>query len=77
MSEANARRNVEIACARVHVERVMQRLKVFKVLQSKIAWSMTQFLDEIFIVIAGLVNLSAPIFADDKFLNYKKVTMKK
>jgi len=51
----------------------MQRLKVFKILQGKIAWSLTPFLDDIFIVIAGLVNVGPPILADERFMTFKNV----
>lgn len=57
-----------IAAARVHVERVIQRIKIFKICQSRIKWNLIKHLDNIFVIICGLVNLSAPILSDNKFL---------
>jgi len=57
----------EIAAARVHVERTIQRFKMFKILKQKISWSLTPYIDNIYTVIAGIVNLKNPILADNKF----------
>lgn len=58
----------KIAAARVHIERSNQRLKNFKVLGDKMPANLQPVLEDIFIVIAGTVNLSAPILKDDKFM---------
>lgn len=60
--------NAEIASARVHVERVIQRMKIFKILQEKVSWATIPYINDIITVIAGLVNLSSPIFSAEKFL---------
>ncbi|XP_064486085.1 uncharacterized protein LOC135398629 [Ornithodoros turicata] len=57
-----------IASARVHVERAIQRIKVFKILSTRVLWSMVPILDDIVMITAGVTNLSAPIFAPDRFL---------
>ncbi|XP_064475648.1 uncharacterized protein LOC135389542 [Ornithodoros turicata] len=57
-----------IAAARVHAERIIQRMKIFKILSTKLLWSMVPILDDVLIVAAGLTNLSAPIFATHRFL---------
>lgn len=56
-----------IAKARVHIERVNQRLKTFKVLQNKFPWAHAHLMDDIITIIGGICNLCVPIFAEDKF----------
>ncbi|XP_075543585.1 uncharacterized protein LOC142578054 [Dermacentor variabilis] len=66
-SAADASKTLKIARARVHVERAIQRMKVFKVLKGPVPWEMTGAPDQIFTVIAGIVNLSTPILSDIRF----------
>jgi hypothetical protein len=56
-----------VALARVHVEWVMERLKNFRILQDKIQWNYLELMDDILIVICGLVNLSPPIISENAF----------
>lgn len=63
----DATRTIKIARARVHVERAIQRMKIFKVLKGLVPWETVGVLDDIFIVIAGIVNLSAPILSQQRF----------
>lgn len=58
-----------IASARVHVERSIQRVKIFKMFQSRIQWNLMPHLDDIFTIICGLVNLSPPILGDEAFFD--------
>lgn len=58
----------EIASARVHIERVNQRLKIFKILQNKFHWGHAHLAHDIMIIISGICNLSSPIFASNKFI---------
>lgn len=67
-SVAEALSNRRIAAARVHVERMNQRIETFDVLQNKIAWNLVNYVDDIVVVCCGLANLGTPILADDKFL---------
>ncbi|XP_039312190.1 uncharacterized protein LOC120359286 [Solenopsis invicta] len=57
----------KIAAARVHVERAIQRFKMFKIVKCKISWTLIPYIDDICTIIAGLTNLKNPILADDKF----------
>ncbi|KAJ8684818.1 hypothetical protein QAD02_020611 [Eretmocerus hayati] len=57
----------EIAAARVHVERVIQRMKLWKILKDKITLTTVPYIDDIVKVIAALVNLRNPLLAEDKF----------
>lgn len=66
-SREDSLKTVQIARARVHVERAIQRLKLFKILKGPLPWEMLAVADEAMIVIAGIVNLSAPILADKRF----------
>ena len=67
LSPTDAKLTRNIARARVHVERVIQRVKQFSVLKNRLSWHMMPHVNHIFTVICGLTNLSPPILADDKF----------
>lgn len=60
--------NSKIAAARVHIERANQRIKIFKILNSKLQWSLVKKINHIFIIACGLTNLSSPILADCRYL---------
>lgn len=66
-SGSESTKNTSIARARVHVERMIQRIKIFKIFQSTIPWGMLPFINDMFIVCSGIANLGKPILADDKF----------
>lgn len=66
-SKSEALLNKDIASARVHIERVNQRIKSFKIFQNKCSWSHNYLAHDIMIIICGICNLSSPIFANDKF----------
>ncbi|XP_042146290.1 uncharacterized protein LOC121835842 [Ixodes scapularis] len=68
MSRTDAVLNQDIARARVHVERAIQRLKVFRILQQRFPTHLMPLFDDVMKLVAGIVNLSPPIFAHDKFL---------
>ena len=57
-SKSDADRMQKIASARVHVEQIMQRLKIFRIINDVIDWDMLPYLDNIVTVHAGIVNLS-------------------
>lgn len=56
-----------IASARVHIERINQRIKVFKIVQNKFCWGHAHLAHDIMIIISGICNLGSPIFSADKF----------
>ncbi|KAF0745173.1 THAP-type domain-containing protein [Aphis craccivora] len=58
--------NAEIARARVHIERAIQRIKIFKILQQKVPWSYLPIIDKITTVICGVVNISRPIIGESE-----------
>ena len=64
---SRALETASIAQARVHVERVIQRLKTFKILATKLPWEMLDYIDSIMVIIAGIINLDKPVLPDDKF----------
>jgi len=68
LSKEESLMNVDIASARVHIERVNQRIKVFNVFQ-KYPSSLLSRLDASFTIICAIVNLSHPILANDKFVS--------
>ena len=66
-TKADATSTAELASARVHVERVIGRMKVFKMLVHKLPWRMVPYFGMVVKVVSAITNLSAPILADDKF----------
>lgn len=68
-SKEDALLTKDIARARVHIERVYQRLKTFKIFCNKFPWAHAHLASDIMTIISGLCNLCVPIFADDKFMN--------
>ncbi|KAK0161684.1 hypothetical protein PV327_008103 [Microctonus hyperodae] len=58
----------KIAKARVHVERINQRIKDFEILGGTMSEQLIPVIDEIFTVVCGTVNLSTPIIKDDEFM---------
>ena len=67
-SKEDAMSTVEIAAARVHVERVIGRIKGFKILQQTVPWSMVPSMESIIVVVCGITNLCRPVLSEDKFL---------
>lgn len=63
-----ARANQSIASARVHVERAIQRMKLYRILKTRFDLDLVPYIDMIFTVITGTVNLSKPLFSENKFL---------
>lgn len=55
----------EIASARVHVERKIQRLKIFKVLKNQMDFNLLPYADQIMHLIAVITNLTPPIIAEE------------
>lgn len=68
LTREEAIKTAEIARARIHVERSIQRIKTFRVCRNQIPWQLVPFIGDIFTVVVALVNLSQPILAYDKFL---------
>ncbi|XP_015185809.1 PREDICTED: uncharacterized protein LOC107071368 [Polistes dominula] len=61
--------NHNVAKAFVHIERCKQQLKCFNILNDKMPMCLLSKVEEIFNVICGLVNLSAPILKNDEFFS--------
>ncbi|KAJ8668900.1 hypothetical protein QAD02_000159 [Eretmocerus hayati] len=57
----------KIAAARVHVERAIQRMKLWDIVRSKVQWILIPYIDDIFTIIGGLVNYQNPILSDDRY----------
>lgn len=60
-SKNEALLNSKIAKARVHIERSNQRIKIFKILSSKLSSYLVGKVNKIFFIICTIVNLSSPI----------------
>lgn len=54
-----------IASARVHIERINQRIKTLKIFQNKFQWAHANLANDIITIISAICNLSKPI---DKFI---------
>ncbi|XP_064479804.1 uncharacterized protein LOC135393252 [Ornithodoros turicata] len=67
----DAERSQSIAAARVHVERAIQRMKLYKIFTCRMRTEVFPYIDDILRVIGGIVNLSKPIFSGDKFLEQR------
>lgn len=67
LSKEDAVYNTNVASSRIHVERVIQRIKIFKIFNGKINRSMLKHIDDIIFIACAIANLSRPILADDKF----------
>ena len=62
-SKEDAAKNKKVACLRVHVERCMERIKNWHILDSKIPISLAPFASDIFIVISALTNSQPPLIS--------------
>ncbi|XP_064479176.1 uncharacterized protein LOC135392391 [Ornithodoros turicata] len=69
LTQQEGRKNQSIAQARVHVERAIHRMKLFKILQNRIPLELFPCIDAIITITAGIANLSKPLFSVDKFLD--------
>lgn len=67
LSRDEALETKSIASARVHIERINQRIKVFKIFQNKFSWGHARLAKDIMIILCGIWNLGNPIFFDEKF----------
>lgn len=56
-----------IARARVHVERVIQRIRLFRIMADQLDWSLLESIDKILNIICALVNLSPPVLHSKRF----------
>lgn len=66
-SKNDAEQTADIARARVHVERAIQRIKLFNILNGQIEWYCIPHINDILTVICALVNLSPSILSENKF----------
>jgi len=66
-SKEDAILSKDIAKARVHIERINQRLKTFNILRHTFPWPHIHLASDIMTIIGGICNISPSIFAMDKF----------
>nr|XP_023012459.1 uncharacterized protein LOC111502577 [Leptinotarsa decemlineata] len=67
LSEEEATLTSNTPRTRIHIDRVIQKMKSFKIISSQIEWFMIPHMDDAMIVIAGLLNLSPPILSSELF----------
>lgn len=61
MSEENMEKTFQIASVRIHVERAIQRLKIYRILKNVVPITMVPHMNKVFSICAALVNLQTPI----------------
>lgn len=66
-SKEDAIMTKNIAKARVHIEKINQRLKTFNILRHTFPFSHIHIASDIMIIIGGMCNISPSIFSMDKF----------
>lgn len=67
LSKTDAEKNVDIAAARVHVERAIERVKKFRIFQGTMPWSLSCYAGSMMRLVCSMVNLSNPILAKKRF----------
>jgi len=60
LSESEGKRSEKIAEAQIHVERAIQRIKCYHILDHELRLTMASLADQIFTVCAYLVNFQTP-----------------
>ena len=60
LSELEGKRSEKIPEARIHVERAIQRIKCYHILDRELRLTMASLVDQIFTVCAYLVNFQTP-----------------
>lgn len=66
-TETEAKETKKIAAARIHVERVIQRIKQFQILNGPVPWRTGRHMGMISNIICAIVNLSPPILSAQRF----------
>ena len=66
-SKAESVQCAKIARARVHVERVIQRVRQYHILKNPVPWTIVPCLDDLIVIVSALVNLGPPIMSTDKY----------
>lgn len=61
MSEENMEETFQIASVRIHVERAIQRLKIYRILKNTVPITMIPHMNNVFSVCAALVNMQTHI----------------
>lgn len=67
-TKEETRQTVDIAAARVHVERSIQRFKQWKIVKGKVSLNVVPCMQKATLIIAALVNLTNPIMSDKRFI---------
>lgn len=66
-SPAEVDETKKIAAARIHVERAIQRIKIFQVLSGPVPWRTVPYMGMIMNIIGAIVNLTSPILSNERF----------
>ncbi|KAE8740222.1 hypothetical protein FOCC_FOCC014274 [Frankliniella occidentalis] len=69
LSREDALSGAEIARARVHVERVFQRIREYDLLCGPVPWPLAPYFEDVLTIVMGLTNLGPPVMNIDKFMS--------
>lgn len=64
LDQAEVQRHRKVSSLRIHVERAIERIKIFRVLQGVFPVSRIKQLDDIMTIICGVTNLLPPLVQD-------------
>jgi DDE superfamily endonuclease len=67
MTAAECANSEDIAKARIHIERIIQRIRTFHILSSVVRLNMIDIVEQLFTVCSYLVNFQSPIIALNEF----------
>ena len=67
LSHTDATENMSIAAARVHVERAIQRIKLFDIFNGRIDTRLLPVLDNLVFIACAITNVTKPILANERF----------
>lgn len=61
LTKKEAEENANIAASRVHVERCIQRIRIFKIMTQRVEWNILPYIDDIASIVSAVVNLNAAL----------------
>lgn len=66
-NDANVITNTKVAVLKLHVERAIEKMNMFKIMTTTVEYHLLPHIDDIVFIIASIVNLSCPLLKQIKF----------
>lgn len=66
LTKSECAKSEDIAKARIHIERIIQRIRTFHILGSVVRLNMTDIIEQLFTVCAYLTNFQTPIIQNNE-----------